>query len=70
MNKNVNIDLGKLLCGAYESEKVRGTVHVAVGNNVSYGGDNGVPLHLDGVITKPDIYLDSVKLTEKGFFLR
>ena len=53
-----------------EDEKVIGTVHVAVGNNLSYGGDNDVPLHLDGVITKPDIYLDGIKLMEKGFFIR
>src|SRR4030042_760602 len=33
-----------------EDEKVIGTVHIAVGNNLSYGGSNDVPLHLDGVI--------------------
>ncbi|MGB2651934.1 MAG: aminopeptidase [Candidatus Omnitrophota bacterium] len=60
----------KVIGNILEDEKVIGTVHVAVGNNVSYGGDNDVPLHLDGVITKPDIYLDGVKLMEKGFFLR
>ncbi|MBD3426751.1 MAG: aminopeptidase [Candidatus Omnitrophica bacterium] len=53
-----------------EDEKVIGTIHIAVGNNLSYGGDNDVPLHLDGVITRPDIYLDGVKLMEKGLFIR
>ncbi|NQT32701.1 MAG: aminopeptidase [Candidatus Omnitrophica bacterium] len=52
-----------------EDEKVIGTVHVAVGNNLSFGGDNDVPLHLDGVITGPEIYLDGKKLMEKGKFL-
>jgi len=52
-----------------EDEKVLGTVHIALGNNCSYGGDNDVPLHLDGVITKPDIYVDSKKLVEKGRFI-
>jgi leucyl aminopeptidase (aminopeptidase T) len=49
-----------------EDEKVIGTVHIAVGNNLSYGGDNDVPLHLDGVIRKPDIYIDGKKIMEKG----
>ena len=52
-----------------EDEKVIGTVHIAVGNNLSYGGDNDVPLHLDGVITKSDIYVDGKKLMERGKFL-
>ena len=51
-----------------EDEKVKGTVHIAVGNNLSYGRDNDVPLHLDGVITKPDIYVDSKKIMEEGGF--
>ena len=45
-----------------------GTVHVAVGNNLSFGGHNDVPLHLDGVITGPDVYADGRKLIEKGKF--
>ncbi|MFH1847199.1 MAG: aminopeptidase [Candidatus Omnitrophota bacterium] len=52
-----------------EDEKVIGTVHIAVGNNLSYGRDNDVPLHLDGVITKPDIYVDGNKLMHKGNFV-
>jgi leucyl aminopeptidase (aminopeptidase T) len=52
-----------------EDEKVIGTVHIALGNNLSFGGDNDVPLHLDGVITEPDIYVDSKKLMEKGRFI-
>ncbi|MFQ5952716.1 MAG: aminopeptidase, partial [Candidatus Omnitrophota bacterium] len=43
----------KVIGNVLEDEKVRGTVHIALGNNLSYGGDNDVPLHLDGVITKP-----------------
>jgi len=52
-----------------EDEKVIGTVHIALGNNLSFGGDNDVPLHLDGVITEPDIYVGSKKLMEKGRFV-
>ena len=52
-----------------EDEKVIGTAHVAVGNNTSFGGTNDVQLHLDGVINKPDITVDGVKLMERGRFL-
>jgi leucyl aminopeptidase (aminopeptidase T) len=53
-----------------EDEKVIGTVHIAVGNNLSFGGDNDVKLHLDGVITKPTVYVDGKVLMEKGKFRR
>jgi len=49
-----------------EDEKVLGTVHIAVGNNLSYGGSNDVPLHLDGVMRDPDIYVDLVPIMKKG----
>ena len=59
----------KIIGNILEDEKVIGTVHVAVGNNLSYGGDNDISLHLDGVITKPDIYVDEKKIMQKGQFL-
>jgi leucyl aminopeptidase (aminopeptidase T) len=59
----------KVIGNILEDEKVIGTVHIAVGNNLSYGGDNDVPLHLDGVITRPDIYIDGKKIMEQGKFL-
>ncbi|MFH1995892.1 MAG: aminopeptidase [Candidatus Omnitrophota bacterium] len=49
-----------------EDEKVLGTAHVAVGNNLSYGGNNDVPLHLDGVISAPDIICDGKRIMTKG----
>ncbi len=52
-----------------EDEKMLGTVHIALGNNLSYGGANDVPLHLDGVILKPDIYIDRKKIMSKGEFV-
>ncbi|MBD3296620.1 MAG: aminopeptidase [Candidatus Omnitrophica bacterium] len=47
-----------------EDEKVRGTVHIAVGNNLSYGGDNDVPLHLDGVIRDARVEADGKTVLE------
>jgi aminopeptidase len=59
----------KIIGNILEDEKVIGTVHVAVGNNVTFGGDNDVPIHLDGVISVPDIFVDGVMLMEKGRFV-
>jgi leucyl aminopeptidase (aminopeptidase T) len=59
----------KIIGNVLEDEKVKGTIHIAVGNNLSYGGDNDVPLHLDGVITSPDIHIDGKIVIEKGVFL-
>ena len=60
----------KVIGNILEDEKVIGTVHVAVGNNLSYGGTNDVPLHLDGVIKSPDIYVDDKKIMDAGNFLK
>jgi len=49
-----------------EDEKVLGTVHVALGNDLSFGGDNDVPIHVDGVIRSPDITVDSRIIMKKG----
>jgi len=52
-----------------EDEKVMGTIHIALGNNVSMGGSINVPIHLDGVIKKPTVYLDGKILMKDGKFL-
>lgn len=41
-----------------EDEKVFGTVHVALGNNASYGGKVTVGIHLDGIIKSPTLVAD------------
>ena len=52
-----------------QDEKVLGTIHIALGNNVSMGGNVNVPLHLDGVIKKPTVYLDGKLLMKDGKLL-
>lgn len=49
-------------------EKIAGTVHVAVGNDVSFGGSNNVGYHADGVVLRPRLWLDGeeVELPTKG----
>ncbi|MDO8550892.1 MAG: aminopeptidase [Ignavibacteria bacterium] len=62
-------DSAKLSGVLLEDEKVMGTVHIALGNNVSMGGSVNVPLHLDGVIKKPTVYMDDKLLMKDGKLL-
>jgi leucyl aminopeptidase (aminopeptidase T) len=77
-NKNVfNIaELGigtnhgaKIIGVVLEDEKVLGTAHIAIGTNISNGGRIKAPVHLDGVFTKPTIYVDNKKVIEQGKLL-
>ena len=62
-------DSAKLSGVILEDEKVMGTVHIALGNNVSMGGSVNVPIHLDGVMKKPTVYLDDKLLMKSGKLL-
>jgi aminopeptidase len=62
-------DSAKLSGILLEDEKVMGTVHIALGNNVSMGGNVNVPIHLDGVIKKPTVYLDEKIIMKNGKLL-
>lgn len=45
-----------------EDEKCGNTIHVALGDNSGFGGTVSVPMHYDGIVTKPAIYLDGERL--------
>ncbi len=62
-------DKAKLSGMLLEDEKVLGTVHIALGDNKSMGGNVNVPIHLDGVILKPTVYFDNKIIMEKGKLL-
>ena len=49
-----------------EDEKVFGTCHIALGNNSGFGGKVDVPIHLDGIIKNPTIYVDNKKIMDDG----
>lgn len=51
-----------------EDEKVMGTVHIALGNNLSMGGTCDVGIHLDGVILEPTVFIDNKMIMENGKF--
>lgn len=51
-----------------EDEKVYGTVHVAFGTNTSFGGVTKAACHMDGVVRRPDLYLDEMPVILSGCF--
>jgi leucyl aminopeptidase (aminopeptidase T) len=52
-----------------EDEKVKGTIHLAFGNNTGFGGINDVPVHIDGLVLSPDVFADGVQLMRNGDWL-
>lgn len=59
----------KLIGTVLEDEKVMGTVHVALGDNHTFGGKIRADIHLDGIIKRPDVWLDDAKIMENGRFV-
>ena len=47
-------------------EKVLGTIHVAIGRNDFLGGRNIAPIHIDGVVSQPTVWIDGKILMDKG----
>jgi len=53
--------------GDFEEEKKgRGNVHVAMGDNVFYGGAVSSPVHMDMVLYRPTVLLDDRVIVEGG----
>ncbi|HID95776.1 MAG TPA: aminopeptidase [Candidatus Latescibacteria bacterium] len=52
-----------------EDEKAIGTVHIALGNNVSMGGSINVPIHLDGILLEPTLTIDDKAVLQNGTLL-
>jgi len=66
----IGTNSGALLTGnILEDEKKLGTIHIALGNNMSYGGSINVPIHLDGVVMSPTVYLDGEPIMVEGDLL-
>ncbi|CUH97660.1 hypothetical protein P22_3795 [Propionispora sp. 2/2-37] len=56
-----------ILCGkVLEDEKVMGTVHIALGNSAAFGGKVQVPIHLDGILTRPTLTIDGKVIIKDG----
>lgn len=49
-----------------EDEKALGTIHIALGDNSTFGGKVEVDSHLDGIIKNPTLSIDGEILIDKG----
>lgn len=57
------------LCGNQASDKKkRGTVHFAIGDNISLGGEVESDMHLDATLTKPTVRFDGETVVDRGDF--
>jgi len=59
-------DKARLSGVVLEDEKVYGTVHLAFGDNSTFGGNTRAGVHIDGVILSPDLYLDGRLVVSQG----
>lgn len=58
----------KLIGNVLEDEKVLGTCHIALGDNSTFGGENRVGIHLDGILLLPTIKLNGEVIMKNGKF--
>ncbi|HEX9911830.1 MAG TPA: aminopeptidase [candidate division Zixibacteria bacterium] len=59
-------DKAKIIGNVLEDEKVMGTVHMAIGDNKSMGGNVSVQSHLDGILIKPTLEIDGQIIMKDG----
>ena len=58
-----NVAVTELSGSVLLDEKAGGTVHIAVGDDASIGGDTDAPIHSDGVLREPTVYVDGEEIT-------
>jgi aminopeptidase len=56
----------KIIGNVLEDEKVMGTVHVALGDNSTFGGKCRAGIHIDGIIKNPTLLADDLPIMENG----
>jgi len=56
----------RLIGNPLEDEKVMGTVHVAVGDNSTFGGRVQAGVHMDGIVTNPTLEIDEEEVIRNG----
>ena len=50
-------------------EKIFGSIHLALGENRSYGGNNASSLHWDMIMLSPSVYLNDEVFLQNGKFI-
>ncbi|ERH11690.1 MAG: leucyl aminopeptidase (aminopeptidase T), partial [halophilic archaeon J07HB67] len=53
-----NVGVRELVGHVLLDEKAAGTIHVAIGDSASIGGETEAPLHLDGIVREPTVLVD------------
>lgn len=49
-----------------EAEKIRGTIHIAIGDSSHMGGQTESDLHEDFIVPQPEVYFDGAKVIARG----
>lgn len=62
INKAVKDVIGCL----HTDEKIAGTIHIAIGASIMYGGKNDAPVHFDMIMHKPTVMVDDILMMEDG----
>ena len=62
-------ECARLSGNVLEDEKILGTIHVAFGDNHSFGGTIRVSSHQDGIVLKPTVRIDGTTVLEDGQLL-
>jgi leucyl aminopeptidase (aminopeptidase T) len=60
----------RLIGNLAEDKKRTGTVHFAIGDNLSLGGRVESSIHLDGLMLKPTVRVDGQAVVEEGLLLQ
>ena len=53
-----------------EAEKIKGTIHIGIGDNSQMGGRVTADYHQDVVVPRPNLFLDDEKMMEKGRWIK
>jgi leucyl aminopeptidase (aminopeptidase T) len=62
-------EMAKVTGNVLEDEKIMGTIHVAFGDNHSFGGTVRVSSHQDGIVLKPTVEINGKRVLEGGCLL-
>lgn len=61
-----NVAVTELVGSVLLDEKAGGTVHIALGDDAGIGGDTEAPIHADGVLRNPAVFVDGKPLSLPG----
>lgn len=61
-----NVAVSELVGSVLLDEKAAGTVHLAIGDDHGIGGDTVAPIHMDGILTDPTVFVDGAEIQLPG----